>query len=238
MHDYIVKESPRAKYVRIKLSLYEGLVVVVPRGFDHDRIPALVREKIPWIERKSAELAARRESLEMEPPGTPPGKLVLRSLDEEWTINYQPQDSSYVTAVERVDNRLIVLGRTANLEACEAVLRLWLRRKALEDIRPWLTGLAGEYGFEVNRVSVRLQRTRWASCSSANNVSLNLKLLFLPRDLVHYVLMHELCHTVHPNHSLEFWNLLGHHLPDYAGRNRALRAAWRYVPAWLEGPSI
>ncbi len=95
MHEYIVRESPRAKRVLIKLSPREGLVVVVPRGFDHDRIPALVREKNAWIERKTAELEARRASIETEPLGSMPTRLLLRGLGEEWAIGYLPEDSSF-----------------------------------------------------------------------------------------------------------------------------------------------
>jgi YgjP-like, metallopeptidase domain len=52
---------------------------------------------------------------------------------------------------------------------------------------------------------VKSQRTRWASCSAKKNLSLNTKLLFLSPDLVRYVLIHELCHTVYMDHSKEFW---------------------------------
>ncbi|MGC1525969.1 MAG: M48 family metallopeptidase, partial [Phormidesmis sp.] len=64
--------------------------------------------------------------------------------------------------------------------------------------------------------------------------SLNFKLLFLPRPLVHYVLVHELCHTVHMNHSKHFWALVAKKQPDYQWRRDALKKAWRYVPRWVE----
>jgi predicted metal-dependent hydrolase len=64
------------------------------------------------------------------------------------------------------------------------------------------------YGFKYNAVSFRYQKTRWGSCSSNNNISLNLKLLALPEDLIDYVLIHELVHTKVHNHSKQFWDEL------------------------------
>ena len=110
-------------------------------------------------------------------------------------------------------------------------------RKKLKDSHPYVL-LAARWledrGFKVGKVLVKSQRTRWASCSGRGNVSLNLKLLFVPAPLVRYVFIHELCHLVHPNHSRDFWGLVASHEPDYRKPDRELRQAWRYVPAWLD----
>jgi predicted metal-dependent hydrolase len=66
-----------------------------------------------------------------------------------------------------------------------------------------------------NRVSIRGQKTRWGSCSSDKNINLNYKLLFLEPEFVKYIIIHELCHTIHLNHSREFWQLVGDFYPDY-----------------------
>ena len=66
------------------------------------------------------------------------------------------------------------------------------------------------------------------------DTSLNLKMLFIPEDLIRYALIHELCHTEHLNHSREFWALLKHHEPDYTKKDEKLRSAWLFVPAWLD----
>ena len=65
--------------------------------------------------------------------------------------------------------------------------------------------LAQEYGFTCNNASIRQQRTRWGSCSHKNNISLNLKLVLLPKELIDYVILHELVHTRIHNHSKKFW---------------------------------
>jgi len=71
-----------------------------------------------------------------------------------------------------------------------------------------LNELAGKHDFSCNKVSVRNQRTRWGSCSPGNNISLNVKLAWLPDELIDYVILHELVHTRVRNHSKDFWAML------------------------------
>lgn len=71
-----------------------------------------------------------------------------------------------------------------------------------------LQEFASVYGYCFNKVSFRRQRTRWGSCSSENNISLNINLARLPKHLCNYVLLHELAHTIVKNHGKEFWQEL------------------------------
>ncbi|MCF7796900.1 MAG: M48 family metallopeptidase [Candidatus Marinimicrobia bacterium] len=68
--------------------------------------------------------------------------------------------------------------------------------------------LAKKHHFHFNRISFRQQRTRWGSCSRENNISLNLKIVGLPRHLQDYILLHELVHTRVKNHGPKFWSML------------------------------
>jgi len=86
-----------------------------------------------------------------------------------------------------------------------------------------LLKLAEHYGFSVNKVSIRNQKTRWGSCSVVNNISLNIKLAALPPELVHYVLCHELVHTRIKNHGPQFWKELEKYVPNARKVNKQLR---------------
>lgn len=68
-----------------------------------------------------------------------------------------------------------------------------------------LDELAAQHGFKYRRVCIRNQKTRWGSCSSLNNINLNIGLIKLPEYLQDYVILHELVHTIHKNHSKAFW---------------------------------
>ena len=94
-----------------------------------------------------------------------------------------------------------------------------LARKMLIDR---LIKISKKIGLSFNKVSIRNQKTRWGSCSFANNISLNIKLINLPEKLIDYVIYHELVHTVEKNHSSNFWNLLNHYLPESKKLNKEL----------------
>lgn len=233
-HSYTVKESSRARHARLNLSLRGGLVVVVPKGFNHSRIPRLIDKKKRWLEKAKERIEIQRKFFEPEPPGLLPERLNLKSIGEEWAIDYRATKQQCVTAVERPGRRLLVFGDTDNIDACKNALRRWLNRKTHEHLKPWLLRFAGGNSFALRRVLVKSQRTRWASCSRNRTISLNLKLLFAPEELVRYVLIHELCHTVHLNHSPRFWAFLRRHDSDYTNKDEKLRTAWRNIPAWLD----
>jgi predicted metal-dependent hydrolase len=79
------------------------------------------------------------------------------------------------------------------------------REKARQVLESRLEEIAAQHGFTYNRVTIRNQKTRWGSCSSKNNISLNMKLVLLPDDLRDFILLHELVHTKVKNHGNDFW---------------------------------
>ncbi|MEM1310707.1 MAG: M48 family metallopeptidase, partial [Cyanobacteria bacterium P01_H01_bin.153] len=102
------------------------------------------------------------------------------------------------------------------------------------ELAPWLQQLSQRCDLAYSRMTVRGQATRWGSCSSKQSISLNYKLLFLPPTLVNYVLIHELCHTVHMNHSKAFWQLVQRYYPNLNQAKVDLKKSWQYVPRWVD----
>jgi predicted metal-dependent hydrolase len=79
------------------------------------------------------------------------------------------------------------------------------------------------YGFDYNRISIRNSRSRWGSCSEKKNLNFNYKILFLPEDLLNYIIIHELCHLGEMNHSKRFWNLVQKAMPDYKDMRKKMK---------------
>lgn len=81
----------------------------------------------------------------------------------------------------------------------------------------------GHYGHTYKRVFIKNSKSRWGSCSSAGNLNFNYKLIFLPQEVMDYVVVHELCHLRHFNHGNEFWALVAEALPNHQELRSALR---------------
>lgn len=79
------------------------------------------------------------------------------------------------------------------------------------------------YGFRYNKISMRNSRSRWGSCSEKKNLNFNYKIIFLPQDLLNYIIVHELCHLGEMNHSKSFWNLVEKTIPDYREMRKKMR---------------
>ena len=102
--------------------------------------------------------------------------------------------------------RHVVRLRATEHAAADGTLPRIDRGRARMILTSRLDYLAGKYGYAYNRVFIREQRTRWGSCSGKNNISLNANLVRLPGELMDYVILHELVHTRHKNHSKDFWS--------------------------------
>lgn len=164
-----------------------------------------------------------------------PGEIYLPALGERWAVRYVNTGSRCVQARSNGEGVLTVSGRVRDREQVLRGLRRWLVRRARTSLPPWLGELGHQAGLSYGTVAIRGQRTRWASCSSRGTISLNYRLLFLDPDAVRYILHHELCHTVHLNHSRRFWQMLSSVEPGYRELRRKVRMGMEEVPEWAKG---
>ncbi len=224
-----VRESERARRMVVRVFHSGRVEVVVPVRTPPRLIATFLERHRQWIERKRAE--ARRTAVAPEP--FPPAGIDLPACAERWRVHLAGGIGRLRLASG--EGLITVRGDAADRAALRQALRHWLLERAREVLEPALADCAREFGFSYQQMVIRRQRTRWGSCSVRGTISLNACLLFLPPPVVRYLLIHELAHTRHMNHSRRFWQCVASFCPEYQRLDRLLIEGWRSVPAWVFG---
>ena len=224
-----VRESGRARRLTVRVFHSGRVEVVVPARTSSRAIERFIERHRTWIERKRDE--ARRRAAPALP--FPPHLIDLAACDETWRVHLAGGGQRLRSSSSA--GLLTLAGNAADGRQVRLVLRRWLVQRAYEVLEPVLRACAQELGFVFERVLVRRQRTRWGSCSTRGTISLNCCLLFQRPAVVRYLIIHELVHTVHMNHSRLFWQRVAQHCPDHAALDRELLDGWRRVPSWVFG---
>jgi len=227
-HPFRIRFHPRARRVKLKVLRDASLEVVAPPGTSERAIRRFVVASGDWVDRALARLPARRS--EGPEAGPYPEVLRLRALEACAPVTWA--ESSPGAVRWSAQGLRIGLPRR-DPDVAHSVLVSALKARAVESLAPRFHALAGHLDRTPGRVTWRNQKTRWGSCSSNGNISLNVRLLFLPPELVDYVFAHELAHLDHPNHSPRFWNALEFMLPGARAHRRAIRDADHLLPDWI-----
>ena len=231
-----VREHPRARHVRLRMDPRQGLVVTVPAGFDRTRLPDLLKRRRDWIDAARKRQMALRQKVDPGLLGPCPQRVALPAVGQEWRVEYRRGAGRRLTLRHGPERLVLHLpgGDGAALGAQVAQsLRAWLLARGRDWLPAWTAELAAAHGFGYRCVQIRNQRSRWGSCSARGTLSLNARLLFCPPEVCRYVLIHELVHTVHPDHSERFWGRVAELVPDYRDHTAALQQTWLQLPQWV-----
>ena len=166
--------------------------------------PTLLAKRLRTLERARTELGLREG--------------VARYLGAELLLVPQRGRSR----VTRAGDRLLVPAAEPR-----PALERWYRRRARTEVAPRLDAACAAAGTDYSKLTIRGQRTRWASCAASGAMSFNWRLLLAPAPVLDSVVWHEVCHLEVPDHSARFWALLRERCPDYDEHHRWLR---RYGP--------
>jgi predicted metal-dependent hydrolase len=209
----------------------DTLEVVLPEGVHRAQVPAFLAKHATWIREARERRAASPEERERGIPS----RIHLHAIQELWNVRGVFALGNKVQLAERPSGRLLELrGSIDRPHLWSALLQTWLKQKANHVLVPWLERIAKRTGLDYRQVTVRLQRSRWGSCSSRQHINLNARLLLVAPELVDYLLIHELCHTRELNHSGRFWSLVERHCPEYKVLDRRLNLASRELPRWSQ----
>lgn len=225
MIEYAIVENSRSKRPSLQITPHDGLVVVIPPRYKKEKIPTLLKNKKDWIEKNLQHWHNAREEWG-HTQNEYPSSIELKAFEQTWQITYKEN----APAVQQADESL-----TLNISAWEVLLKNWCEKQAKDRLPQLLESVSKEIGLPYKSCAIRNQKSRWGSCTSKGHINLNMKLIFLPPHLVKHIMIHELAHTIHMNHSSDFWNLVAKHDPNYKTHNAELKKALFYVPHWLQG---
>lgn len=223
-----VRISRRAR--RLSMRIFPGgrVEVVVPPGVGAPAIERFVARHRDWAERQSREFGLPApEDAEVRP-----AQVELAALGRTFSIGYEQGRGRRVFESAPGEIRVRVTDPGDRLQVSAAMLS-WLSERASEHLPPLLATLSFETGIDYRQVQLRRQQTRWGSCSTSGAISLNVCLMFQRPEVVRYLLVHELCHRRHMNHSPRFWSLVEAFEPRCRTLDAELLAGWRRVPAWV-----
>lgn len=222
--------SKRASRPRITINQYGLVELVWPHGLSQRLVSSMLKQHQQWVLQQLTRLD-HKEVL----PVLPPKQIHLHAIDQSWSLDYQAQTAKRLSYAED-DTVLNILGDMQEKEAVRQLLCAWVKEKGTQYLKPWLLEEAQLMGLEYASVSIRLQKKRWGSCSAKQCINLNASLLFLPDFLVRHVLIHELTHLKHLNHSACFWAEVEKFDKDYISNRKQLHYYAKDVPAWLTEP--
>ena len=226
---FSVRESGRARQLSIKVYPSGKVEVVVPKRTRARDVESFVAEHRDWIAKTRAAFA------EQHPPKLfrLPTRISLPSIERTVGVSYVPDSTIDGVHYRHRGDILTLRGSIDDAAHCVAALKRWLAVVAKKELQPKLETLSALTGHPYKRLRVAGQKTCWGSHSSSGTISINYCLLFLRPSLVRYLMIHELCHARHMDHSRRFWAAVKEHEPNYRRLDKALADAWTVIPAWV-----
>jgi len=201
--NYKTRTHPRAKRLTLRLDKAGQPVVTVPRFTPKLFVDAFVRQQRDWIATQQHHLHERQAEFVSDQFITVFGKQYQRKTDKTESAS-----------------RVAIRGKTLTIylhqpAKANQVLEKFLKNTATRYIIPRVHQLAKQMKVKFNKVSLRSQSTRWGSCSNAGNLSFNWKMVHFTPEIIDYVIIHELAHLKHLDHSKKFWQFVEQFDPEF-----------------------
>ena len=198
--DYQLIRSKR-KTLSLQINNNAELVVRAPNRLPVKKIEQFIGEKSLWIEKKSNTISLTNT----KKPTYNNGEKFLY-LGNSYPLNVNTNHQQGLD----FNGEVFKLNTGGKAEFLK-----WYKSAFKKIALPRLKYYANTYQFKYNQVRLKTQKTLWGSCSATNNINLNYLLIRAPMSIIDYVIVHELCHTIHKNHSKDFWQLVESVLPAY-----------------------
>lgn len=213
----IVTKSKR-KSLSIAIQPDGNLLVKAPFGLSESEILKWIKSKTGWIIR-------HREKILEQQSANPPKRYIrgekFSYLGQEYELEVRISEGR-AGMVRILENKLVIFSKEDSEEVIEKILNNWYMAQAKIWIPKRVRFFAVQMGESYKNITIKNQKKRWGSCSSARNLNFNWRLIMTPVEVMDYVVVHELCHLKQMNHSQAFWEEVEKVLPDYKMRKKWL----------------
>ena len=196
------------------------VTVLSPIGKSEQEIHRAVQTKVKWIRKKLSEMSEiyslkrERQYINGEP---------FYYMGREHCLRIEAREKYKRPRVDLEGDKLVVYTAKVKAEDIRYAIENWYRKKAFENISDRISYYQCYFIERPTQVIVKKQRKRWGSCTAKHKLLFNFKCVMLPLWVLDYIVVHEMCHMVHLNHSNEFWSLVEQILPDYKLRRKWLK---------------
>lgn len=213
-------EFRKRKNLTIEVEPSGEVKVISPLGVSEDEILNKVKTKANWIVQKQYEVKnininkIKREAVN--------GESYLY-LGRNYSLQIVLDENIKDIDVKLSRGKFVVNTYTKDEEIIKAALEKWYREKALKKVKERIKYYEPYFKNKVTNIKVKEQKKRWASCTKNNELLFNWRSVMAPSNILDYIIVHEMCHMNHKNHSKEFWDNVFEILPDYEVRREWLR---------------
>lgn len=223
--DYKIIRSEKRKTIALQIKNNE-VIVRVPTCTSLTFIQTIIKEKTPWILEKLATL--KQKPSPIVPNYLPNSTILINGNEKKLCVSYQKQTAIAITEQEfKLILPLFIQKKSTELNYLTEQIKKYLARWMKEQAEAYLENRLGELSAQLSLVptsyKVRRYKARWGSCNNKHELSFNYLLAMTPDWVFDYVIIHELCHIKHLNHSAKFWALVKNHMPNYQDASHWLK---------------
>ena len=207
------------KTISIRIDGQGNVLVSCPLYISDKKVKELVESKAAWISSKLTEIESVNScNKELNS---------INFLGRNYKVNIYEIEQDIIR-IKLEDNSFEVYVYNKLKEKKDKYIKdsivKWYRERARKVFEERIKYYSQKLGVSPNKITIKDQSTRWGSCSSKNNINLNYRVVMAPIEIIDYLIVHELSHMVHLNHSKDFWRLVESILPDYEERKAWLKA--------------
>jgi len=210
---YQIRFSRKAKYLQLRITSSGQLELIIPKRYSIKDGEKFIHDKIGWIKKYQKSLVLLPDKKDFFLFGD---KIKIEQVFNFFLTKHNISFKNNILFVESpADSRI----------SKEDIHHFYLKKIAKKYFSERVKYFAQKYGFIYKTVKIRGQKTRWGSCSSKGSLSFNYKLIQFRKEVIDYVIIHELCHTKELNHSPKFWKLVAKYIPDFKILKKELKSS-------------